>query len=218
MIKAVLFDLDGTLIDTNELIIKCFKYIYKEHLNLEVSTEEICKHFGEPLIETFRRHDEKNAESLTEYYKKYNSEIHDDMAKGFGGARETILALKELGLKVGVVTSKRKEMTDRGLKIVGIDDLMDVIVTPEDTKLHKPNPEPILFACDILGVYPKNVLYVGDSSYDIRSSKAAGAKACLVKYTVLSLEELMLLSPNYMVDSLFDIVDIIKDENDEKIS
>jgi pyrophosphatase PpaX len=215
MIKAVLFDLDGTLIDTNELIIKCFKYVYEKYLNLEVSTEDICKHFGEPLLNTFQRYDEKNAAKLTEYYKEYNLEIHDEMARGFEGARETLLSLKQKGIKVGVVTSKRKEMTNRGLKLIDLYDIVDVTITPEDTIKHKPGPEPILKACERLKISPDEVLYVGDTSFDIKCSKSAGALSCLVKYTRLPLPELMELKPNYAIDRLFDIIEIVAKENDK---
>jgi pyrophosphatase PpaX len=215
MIKAVLFDLDGTLIDTNELVIKCFKFVYKKHLNLEVSTEDICKYFGEPLLKTFQRYDEKNAMELTEYYKEYNSRIHDEMAKSFEGAKETLLSLKAKGIKVGVVTSKRREMTVRGLSLISTEDIVDVLITPEDTNKHKPDPEPILKACERLKLSSKEVLYVGDTSFDIKSSMSAGASSCLVKYTRLPLEELMELKPNYTIDRLMDIIDIVIKENEE---
>lgn len=214
MIKAVLFDFDGTLINTNELIIKCFKLVYKEHLNIDMPTAEICKYFGEPLLKTFERYDKENAEKLMGYYREHNLKMHDEMVRGFDGARETLVALRELGIKVGVVTSKRKEMTFRGLKFINIEDTIDVVVTPEDTDKHKPDPEPILFACDILGISPEEVLYVGDTSFDIKCSKSAGAKCCLVKYTMLPIEELMPLNPDYTVDKLLEIIKIVTDEND----
>lgn len=213
MIKAVLFDLDGTLIDTNELIIKCFKLVYKKYLDLDVSREEICKYFGEPLLKTLQRYDEKNAEKLMEHFREYNSNMHDEMVKSFDGARETLLSLKALGIKTGVVTSKRKEMTTRGLKFINIEDTMDIVITPEDTKNHKPHPEPILVACNRLGINPSEVLYIGDTSFDIKCSKSAGTRCGLVKYTALPLEELMKLKPDYVVERLLDIVEIVINES-----
>lgn len=218
MIKAVLFDFDGTLINTNELIIKCFKYVYKEYLNLEVTTENICKYFGEPLLTTMKRYDEARAEELTNYYKEYNAKIHDEMVVGFEGVRETLVSLRKMGIKVGVVTSKRKEMTLRGLKLINIEDTIDVVITPEDTKLHKPNPEPLLAGCDILKISPSEVLYVGDTSFDLKCSKAAKTKSGLVKYTMLPIEELLRLQPDYVIEKLYDIVDIVKNENEKNIA
>ena len=213
LIKAVLFDLDGTLIDTNELIIESFKHTFKEHLNIDVPESEIVMYFGEPLIDTLVRYDKENANLLFNTYIKYNEAIHDDKAREVVYAKETISELKALGIKVGVVTSKRKLIAERGLKLFNLFDKMDVIITPEDTAKHKPEPEPIYKACEILNVRPNEALMIGDSHFDILCGKNAGAKTCVVKYTVLPLDKIMVYNPEYAIDEIKEITNIVKEEN-----
>lgn len=213
LIKAVLFDLDGTLIDTNELIIKSFKHTYKEHLNIDVPEKEIVMYFGEPLIDTLARYDKENAHILIETYRNYNEAIHDEVTKEIHGAKETILELKALGIRVGVVTSKRRQIAEKGLKLFNLQRYMDVIITPEDTSKHKPEPEPIYKACEILGILPSETLMIGDSHFDILCGKNAGSKTCVVKYTVLPLDKIMEYEPDFSVDNLKEIINIVREEN-----
>lgn len=216
MIRAVLFDLDGTLINTNELILKSFKHAFNTVLRIEVDEKEICSHFGEPLFKTLSRYGDEKADKLMEVYREYNSRMHDSLVSGFDGARETVLALKEMGMMVGIVTSKRKEMTGRSLKAGNVENTMDVVITPEDTTKHKPDPEPILVACERLNIDPGQVLYVGDTSFDLNCSRSAGTKNCLVTYTMLPLKELMQLRPDYTIGKLSELIDVVNKENSSK--
>ncbi|SKA88382.1 pyrophosphatase PpaX [Clostridium sp. USBA 49] len=213
MIKAVLFDLDGTLIDTNDLIINSFKYTLKKHLGLDASKDEIVMHFGEPLLDTLSRYDKENAHILLETYRKYNENIHDELTKEVVGAKETLSELKTLGIKTGVVTSKRKILAERGLKLFDLLNYIDVFITPEDTIKHKPDGEPVIKACEGLKISTNEAIMVGDSHYDILCGKNAGAKSCLVKYTALPIDKIMVYNPDYIVEKIQDILDIIKKEN-----
>jgi pyrophosphatase PpaX len=213
LIKAVLFDLDGTLIDTNELIIQSFKYTFRTHLNREVDTEDIVMHFGEPLIDSLARYDKENAHVLIETYRNYNESIHDELAKEIAGAKITVKELKAMGVKVGVVTSKRRALAERGMKLFNLLEYFDVVITPEDTTKHKPNGEPVLAACEKLGVDASEVLMVGDSHYDILCGKDAGARSVLVKYTVLPVDKIMEHCPDFVIDEINDILSIIREEN-----
>ncbi|MFL0246870.1 pyrophosphatase PpaX [Candidatus Clostridium stratigraminis] len=213
MIKAVLFDLDGTLIDTNKLVIESFKHTFKEELNIDVPESEIVMYFGEPLIDTLSRYDKENAHLLLNTYIKYNESIHDDTAREIAYAKETLSELKALGIKVGVVTSKRKLIAERGLKLFNLFDKMDVIITPEDTSKHKPEAEPVLKACELLNIKPEESLMIGDSHYDILCGKNAGAKTCLVKYTVLPIDQIMNYKPEYAVDYIKEVINIVREEN-----
>lgn len=213
MIKAVIFDFDGTLIDTNGLILESFKHTFSKHLAICPKEEEIVKHFGEPLIKTMKFYDNKNAEELYKTYITYNERIHDKMVKSFDGALEIIMKLKKMGIKSGIVSSKRKDLVKRGLRVIGLPELMDVIITPEDTSKHKPDGEPLEKACSILNIKPKEALMVGDSHFDILCGKNAGAKTCLVKYSILPIKELMKYAPDYVIDNLIEIEGIIEEEN-----
>lgn len=210
MFKAVLFDLDGTLIDTNNLILESYKHTFKKHLDYIPNDNEIVKYFGEPLKITLSRFDSERIEEMYRTYVEYNEMNHDSMVKEMDYARETLEELKSKGILLGVVTSKRRIMAERGLRLFNLLDYFDVVITPEDTVKHKPDPEPILKACEKLKFEPKDVLFVGDSNFDILCGKNAGAKTCLVKYTMLDLEELLRYEPDYVIEDLREIIEFFK--------
>lgn len=210
MIKAILFDLDGTLIDTNDLILKSFRHVFDTHLgHLTIEDEEIVKTFGEPLMGVMERYDKDRAKFLYDTYIKYNEAIHDELTKEIKGVKEGLTSLKNKGFKLAIVTSKRRAIALRGLKLFNLDRFMDVVITPEDTVKHKPEGEPVLKACEMLDVSPEEALMVGDSHNDILCGKNAGSLTCLVKYTALSVDEILVHKPNYVVDSIEEIVELV---------
>lgn len=213
MINTVLFDFDGTLIDTNDLIIQSYKYALKKHLNLTVETPNIVKYFGEPLVTTLKRYDNERTDELVKIYRTFNETKHDELVKSIPGVSEGLLELKKSGVKLGIVTSKRLIQVKRGLEILGLTDVFDCIVTPEDTTKHKPEGEPALKCCEILNTLPEEALFVGDSHYDILCGKNAGCKTCLVSYSVLPMENLLNYKPDYIIDKIIDIFNIINDES-----
>lgn len=213
MIKAILFDLDGTLIDTNELIVQSFQHAFREHLNKEISREDVIKTFGEPLRGAMLKYDEENVDKMLSIFRKYNEKNHDRLASECEGVVEGIKLLKESGYKIALVTSKRRSMTERGLKLIDIYKDMDIIVTPEDTEEHKPLAAPALKACDLLNVKPVETIFVGDSHNDILCGKAAGCYTCLVSYTALPLEEMMGYGPDFIIDNLRELVGICRNIN-----
>lgn len=216
MIKAILFDLDGTLINTNDLIIKSYQYTLKKHLSMEISPSDVAKYFGEPLKKTLSRYDENNVSEMIATYKAFNEENHDILCKDFEGIKEALIAIKEKGLKVAVVTSKREKMAQRGLKFLGIDVYIDVMVTPESTEKHKPDGEPALKACEILGISPEEAIMVGDSHYDILCGKSAGCFTCAVNYSELPLELLKSYNPDYFVHNIMELVNIVSNFNEKE--
>lgn len=209
MIKAVLFDLDGTLINTNDLILKSFKHTFKKMLNLEPTVEEITMNYGKPLQEIFKKYDEDKIEDMISCYRKINLQLHDDECKEFVGVDLMLKILKNRGIKLGVVTSKKGDMAERGAKLMGIYEYFDIFITPEVTKKHKPEGEPVLKACVDLNVKPSETLMVGDSPYDILAGKNAGAKTCGVTYTALPIEKLRESNPDFYVDKPLEIIELI---------
>lgn len=213
MIKAVLFDLDGTLINTNELILKSFKHTFKTILDLEPTEEEITINYGRPLQEIFKSYDENRIEEMINCYRKINLELHDDECKEFADVDLMLQTLKNKGIKIGVVTSKKSDMAERGAKLMGIFKYFDTFITPEVTIRHKPEGEPVLKACENLGVSPGEALMVGDSPYDILAGKNAGAKTCGVKYTALPIEKLGESKPDFYVDKPLEILELVEKLN-----
>lgn len=209
MIKAVLFDFDGTLIDTNELIFNSYRIAFRQVLNREISDEEILTLYGRPLRGSLMEYGEP-WERLYNSYREFNETQHDLLAKGFQGASEGVKMIKELGFKVGVVTSKRLHMVNRGMKIMGLEDVFDAIITPDDTEKAKPDPEPVLCGCRKLGVKPEESVYVGDSVFDMEAGKRAGTQLCAVKYTLTPIETLLTFEPDFFVDSMIEFAEILR--------
>ncbi len=208
MIHAVLFDLDGTLIDTNELIIDSFKHTF-EFFNKSIPTrEDIIDCFGEPLHGTMSKFFD-DGEQAVKVYREFNLKYHDERIDSYGNAKEMLKALKDKGIKLGIVTSKNKNTAIRGLKKCDLIDYFEVLVTSDDVEKHKPNKEPVLKACESLGVEPKNTLMVGDSIVDILSGKNAGSKTCGVLYSLMS-EKLLKEEADYYIEDLMDLVDVVK--------
>lgn len=210
MIKAVLCDSDGTLVDTNKLIIETFKYTLKKHCGIDVEDSDIVRCFGEPLGVTMARYDRNNVDCLVNAYREYNEKYHDEMISKIEGVVEGLDALKKMGIKTAVVTSKGRSLVEKELKMFGVYEYMDAVVTMEDTEIHKPEGEPALKACELLNVMPENALMIGDSHNDILCGKNAGCLTCLVNYTALPIENILVYKPDYTIDNFIELADIIK--------
>jgi pyrophosphatase PpaX len=206
--KYILFDLDGTLIDTNQLIIDSFKHTYKTHLNKDIEDKEILQYFGEPLITTLRRYSPENAEELYNTFIDYNESIHDNSVSLCCNIQECLERLKELGYILAVVTSKRAVMAHRGLELCDIMKYFSVVVTVDDTEHHKPHPEPVLKALEKLGAEPEEAIMIGDSVFDILCAHNAGVKAIKVSWGAV-LDHQDEEQPDYFVNDALEIIDIV---------
>ena len=206
MIKAVLFDLDGTLINTNDLILKSFKHTFKTMLDLEPSEEEITMNYGRPLQEIFKSYDENRIEEMINCYRKINLELHDDECKEFAGVDLMLKTLKSKGIKIGVVTSKKSDMAERGAKLMGIFKYFDTFITPEITTKHKPDPEPLLKCIENLIVPKEEVIYIGDALSDQQSSINAGIDFGYAKWGSVSTSP---LHGTYTFESPIDLLKLL---------
>lgn len=211
MIKAVLFDLDGTLLNTNQLIYDSFCHAFKDILDMELPKEEITSLYGKPLTYSFVKYtdSQETVEEMVNAYRTYNAIHHDAMCKPFNGVVEMLQKLKDKGLKLGIVTSKRKVVAMRGMELADIAKYMDVVVSPELTEKHKPEAEPVLKACEILHIKPEEALMVGDATYDLLSGKNAGSITCGVEYTAIGVNELLKVKPTYMIKEPLDILSLV---------
>ncbi|MFZ5943074.1 MAG: pyrophosphatase PpaX [Bacillota bacterium] len=209
-IKGILFDLDGTLINTNDLIVETFQYTYKKILDLDVCRDDITCRFGEPLVDTLAQYCPEKVDLLLKTYRDYNFAKHDDLTTIFPGSKETVIELKKRGYSLAVVTSKKNIGAHQGLNLFGLTPYIDCFIGYDDTTSHKPNPEPALKALEGLRIAPQEALMVGDSPYDILCGKNAGTYTAVVKYTEHSLEKLMELKPDYVLNELGDLLSILK--------
>jgi pyrophosphatase PpaX len=200
--SVVLFDLDGTLINTNDLIVASLQHILKEHLSLDVPAETIYQHFGEPLPTTLGRYCKERAIELVDLYRAWNVAHHDVLIKQFEGIREMLEEIRGAGLKLGIVTSKMHDMAMRGLQVCDLDTHFDTVVGMDETEKHKPLPEPIYLALERLGEKPgDHVLMVGDSTFDLLCGRNAGVKTAAVGWTLIDRNLLNATSPDYWVET-----------------
>ncbi len=206
MIKAVLFDFDGTLINTNDLIFKSYEIAFREVFNRKIEMNEILTLYGKPLYPSLMKYGEEG-ERLYCIYREFNETHHDELAKPFPGVFDGIKQLAKSGYKLGIVTSKRPPLVKRGLEILKLTNMFDIIITPEDTKETKPHPEPILLGCKKLNILPENAIYVGDSIFDLEAGQAAGTQLCAVKYSVTPKEALLKFNPEYFVGSVKELAE-----------
>jgi len=193
-IRAVLFDLDGTLIDSERLILASYRHTMQEHLG-HVPPEDTWKAtIGQPLVvqmKMFAEHEDQVA-AMIQTYVDHNLANHDDYVGPFPGVRTVLEVLRESGRALGIVTSKMRRATQMGLARCDLPgEWFRAIVTADDVERYKPAPEPVLKALEQTGVTARGAMFVGDSTHDMRCGRAAGvltAAALWGPYTRAQLE------------------------------
>ncbi len=154
-------------------------------------------------------YDKERADELVDEYIRYCLNCHDKHIKSYDHVEDGLLKLKDKGLKLAIVTSKKRGTALRGLNCFDLEKYFDVIITPEDSSKHKPDGEPVLKACEAFKVNPNETIMVGDSHNDILCGKNAGAKTCLVNYTSLNIEKIKAYNPDFIIDRIEDIIKFI---------
>jgi pyrophosphatase PpaX len=206
-IHTILFDLDGTLIDTNKLITESFYHTFNQ-FGLEFSHDEILAFNGPPLKETFEKIDLDKAEAMITTYREHNLEHHDAYVKIFPNVKETLEKLKKQGIQLGIVTTKMRGTAIRGMKLTGIYDYFDTIIAIDDITNPKPHPEPVLSAMKNIQADPETTLMVGDNHHDIESGQNAGVKTAGVAWSLKGEEVLKKYHPTYMLHDMKDLLEI----------
>lgn len=217
MINTILFDLDGTIINTNELIISSFIHVMEKNFPGQPYTrEQIIPHMGTTLehqLQTFSgRHE---VADLVADYREYNYAHHDELIAEFPRVREVISTLHAKGITLGIVTTKIRPTTLLALEMFELGQYMDVIVTVQDVEHPKPHPEPVLTAIEQLGADPACTLMVGDSPADIKSAKAAGVTAAGVAWSLKGEEELRKYHPDVILQDITDLYDLLGWESEQ---
>ena len=210
MIKTILFDLDGTLINTKQLITETVRKVFDELFGgtQMTDTEITSKFFGPPLKVSFLEYvNQKEITNVIEVYKKHNLVIHDKYTKAFPGAKDTLKFLKNRGIKIGIVSSKMHDVVEKGLVLCELDEYVDLIVGLDDCDEHKPSPKPVLAALEKLESVGEETIYVGDHPNDIEAGARAGVLTCAVTYGEF-LKEQLALNPNFIIDELKNLKDI----------
>lgn len=210
--KAVLFDFDGTIADTNSLIIGSWRHTYMTYLGRPCRNEEVLGTFGEVLDDTIKYlFPDEDPDEVIKVYRSYQKDRYEDEIEIYPGMKELITELKKRGYKIALVTSRLKDSSVVGLTKFGINEMFDAFVSCEDTNKHKPDPEPCLIALQKLGIKPEEAIMVGDSKNDIKCAHNAGVKAILCDWTVcLPMEERIGENrPDFVIQKAEEILDIV---------
>jgi pyrophosphatase PpaX len=174
-VEVVLFDLDGTLIDTIDLILASMRHATEAVLGEALPDHVLLHNVGVPLRVQMREFDEDRAEELLSVYREHNAEVHDELVEEYPGTADGLSALLDAGYRLGIVTSKSRPVAERGLEAFGLGRYFECLVAYEDTEIHKPEPEPLLEAARRFGVDIGKCAYVGDSPHDMNAAIASGA-------------------------------------------
>jgi pyrophosphatase PpaX len=210
----VLFDLDGTVVDTVELIVLSFRHAVRTVLGEDLPDEYITAGVGQPLMTQMERLSPEHAQELYDVYREYNHRRHDELIRGFDGVAEALAALRSAGRRLGIVTSKSRDTTAMAFAAVGMRDAFDVVVTATDTQAHKPSAEPVLLCLERLVARPRATtpalpaIYIGDSPVDIEAGKAAGIATAAVAWGVFGRDALLGAGPDFWLQRPGELVDL----------
>lgn len=217
MTPLLLFDLDGTLIDTTDLILRSFAHAFDAHLPGRLPSRR-------DLIATFGRSLPSTLEELTAFsnaadpralaaemlatYRDFQREHHDTLIRAFDGVGDALAALHGRGHRLGVVTSKMQRYARRGMRLFDLERHFDVAVFHDDVTRHKPDPEPLLEAARRAGVAPHEAVYIGDSTHDVVAGRAAGMTTVSVLWGPFEREALEAVGPDYFVGTPGELVEL----------
>lgn len=211
-LRAVLLDFDGTFLDSVELVLAAFRHTFTVHHGAPPPDEAWLRGIGTPLLTQLRElaRPEDDVDELLETYRGYALEHHDRLARPFEGMPEAVRDLRERGLKLAIVTSKRRIGIARGLRPSGMLDAFDVWVCPEDVTHPKPHPESVLSALDQLGVEPADAIFVGDSPHDMKAGRAAGVPTGAARWGPFDDATLAACTPDHWLDDPEALVELAR--------
>jgi pyrophosphatase PpaX len=176
-VRTVLFDLDGTLIDSERLILASYRHAMREHLGYVPPEEKWLATIGQPLVVQMKMFAERpdQVDDMIRTYVEHNLSHHDELVRPFPGVRPVLEAVRASGRRMGIVTSKKRRATRMGLARCELpEEWFATIVTADDVERYKPEPEPVLKALEQTGSAAREAMYVGDSTHDMKSGRAAG--------------------------------------------
>ena len=209
--RIVLFDLDGTLIDSGPIILASMQHAVRTVLGREIPPAELQMSIGgQGIVAQMTAIDAEHADELLEAYKDHNDGLHETL-EAFDDLLALLPGLKVEGRKLGIVTAKRHRTVGLALaRFPALASAFDVVVGFEDTERHKPDPEPVLLAVERLGGSPEDAVYVGDSPFDIAAAQAAGVFAVAVGWGGIHPDERLLAEePDAFVQTPEELLGVI---------
>ena len=212
MPPALLFDLDGTLVDSIELILSSARHAFVGFAGHAPTDDEWRASIGRPLQKVLLEYssgDGIEAERLLGRYREYQLEHHDRLLHAYDRVVDTLRALSAAGHPLAIVTSKSDWLARRAVEYVGISDLFPVLVGCDTCINHKPHPEPVQRALALLGAEPANALFVGDSPHDIESGRAAGVYTVGATWGAFTAAEMATSGADVLIDDIAQLPGIV---------
>ncbi|MGK9476684.1 HAD family hydrolase [Melioribacter sp. OK-6-Me] len=207
---GIIFDIDGTLADTHELIFDTFNHVIEKYLNKRMSNDEIVALFGPTedviLKEYFA---ERYTDARNDYYNYYQKN-HKEKAPAYPGIEEILIFLKSRSIPVGIFTGKGRQSSEITLKELGLLDYFDLIITGDDVENHKPDPEGIRLFLSKFNLKEERVLMVGDVANDVKAARDAGVKCALVLWDKFSREKFYNVETDFKFYSVEEFKEFIK--------
>lgn len=214
MIRTLLFDLDGTLIDTNPLILKSFEHTLSYYYPDRTFTEaELLPFIGPTLEKSFSALNAEQWKEMVAFYRSYNIAMHDALVLEYPGVLDGLRRLHEAGYKMAVVTSKSRRVALRGIELFGLTSLFDAVIAADDVTEEKPAVEPFEKAMQLLGATADETIMVGDNDTDILGGKNAGLKTVAVGWAIKGRAYLEALEPDVIIDSMDHLATWLEEQN-----
>jgi len=207
---AVLFDLDGTLVDSIALLLASMRHTFQGR-NRQPSDAEWIEGIGTPLPKQLTPYVEsdEDRERLVNRYRTFQFENHDRLMARYEGVIDTLALLYQRGHPMAVVTSKGNAMMERGLKFIGADDYIEVAIGYDSVHIHKPDPYPVKAALEKLEYENHEAVFVGDSPHDIKSGNAAGVITIAALWGPFTRSALEPHKPSYVLDDIKQLPELL---------
>lgn len=210
--RTILFDLDGTLIDSIRLILDSYHHTLRMHGLPARSDEEWLRGVGTPLRVQFAEWAEPGTtmEALIATYREYNLANHDAMIRAYDGVEAMLRSVQQAGYRTGLVTSKNRPGALRGLTVTGLAQYVEVLVCADEVQNPKPHPEPVEKALTLLQGDRATALFVGDSVHDLHSGRAAGVRTAAVLWGPFGRDHLTHGNPDYWLERPEDLATLLE--------
>jgi len=208
---AVLFDLDGTLVNTIPHILASFRHATSAVFGAPLPDDQLLEYVGMPLEAQMRLFtaEEDLAQQLLAEYRAFNHATHDGMALLYPNTVTVLECIAAAGLPMGIVTSKSRMMAERAVGLFDLGHYFCTVVTSDDTERHKPDAEPVLLGARLLGVGPARCVYIGDSPIDIAAGKAAGTMTAGASWGVSDAHRITAAGPDVVLSDIGDVPDVL---------
>lgn len=206
MYELIIFDIDGTMIDTAEVVKKAYSYGMYEELGRDLTDEEVARAFGVPTLQALEILGSKDIEKSSMRYFECLFRYYREGVPLFEGVEELLQELDRRGVKCGIVTSRNRDEVSNDTTLSNLMKYFGYIVTAEDTEKHKPEAEPVLKLMELAGTGPAGVIYIGDTYFDFMCAKNAGVEFALALWGA---REDGRIRPDHVLKKPADLLDIL---------